>query len=106
IFAASADPFGTNPSGTCQLFSIRTIGAGLRPLTHFSQPEYSAGGGSPGCAIPPLGLDPPTGIVVFYAPSDPFGTNPYVTSSSSSARTGRFGSSRRRAAWSPRWTAR
>src|SRR5262245_36541884 len=77
IFAASADPFGTNPSGTCQLFSIRTFGAGLCQLTHFSQPEYSAGGVSPGCAILPLGLDPATGIVVFYATSDPFGTNPY-----------------------------
>src|SRR5262249_34546139 len=39
IFNASADPFGTNRSGTCQLFSIGTRGTGLRQLTHFSQAE-------------------------------------------------------------------
>jgi hypothetical protein len=34
-------------------------------------------GRSSGCDIIPLGLDPATGIFVFYATSDPFGTNPY-----------------------------
>jgi hypothetical protein len=48
----------------------------LRQLTHFSQPEYP-GGVSAGCDILPLGLDTATGIFVFYATSDPFGTNPY-----------------------------
>src|SRR5262245_56325493 len=81
LFAASADPFGTNPSGTCQLFSIRTVGTGLRQLTHFSQPEYSANGCfafvAPGCSILPQGFDPTTGIGVFFSSCDPFGANPY-----------------------------
>jgi hypothetical protein len=81
IFAASADPFGTNPSGTCQLFSIGTLGVGLRQLTHFSQPEYSMNGCQaflpPGCSILPYGLDPATGTLVFSSSCDPFGTNPY-----------------------------
>jgi hypothetical protein len=81
VFIASADPFGTNLSGTCQLFSIRTDGTGLRQLTHFSQPEYSVNGCNafvpPGCSILPLGLDPATGSVVFFSSCDPFGANPY-----------------------------
>jgi hypothetical protein len=82
IFAASADlPGGTNPSGTCQLFSIDTSGAGLRQLTHFSQAAYSVHGCSafvaPGCSILPLGLDPATGILLFFSSCDPFGANPY-----------------------------
>src|SRR5262249_12608540 len=44
IFAASADPFGTNPSETCQLFSMDATGTGLRQLTHFSYPERSMRG--------------------------------------------------------------
>ncbi len=82
IFAASYDPrSGTNPSGTCQLFSIDTYGVGLRQLTHFFQPEYSADGCNafvpPGCFIIPFDLDPATGTLVFYSSCDPFGTNPY-----------------------------
>jgi hypothetical protein len=81
IFAASADPFGTNPSGACQLFSVGTLGAGLRQLTHFSQPEYSVNGCNtvlpPGCVVQPYGLDPVTGTLVLYSTCDPFGTNPY-----------------------------
>src|SRR5262249_35064542 len=81
IFVASADPFGTNPSGDCQLFSIDTLGEGLRQLTHFSQPEYSVNGCSalvpPGCSVLAGGLDAATGILVFYSSCDPFGTNPY-----------------------------
>jgi hypothetical protein len=81
IFAASADPFGTNPSGTCELFSISTLGTGLRQLTHFSQPEYSVNGclqlNPPGCRVLPDGLEPATGTLVFYSSCDPFGTNPY-----------------------------
>jgi hypothetical protein len=82
IFAASANPpSGTNPSGTCQLFSIGTDGAALRQLTQFSQPEYSVNGCNalvpPGCSILPLGLDPATGILVFFSSCDPFGANPY-----------------------------
>ena len=82
IFRASADPFGTNRSGTCQLFSISPRGTGLRQLTHFSQPEYSVAGcfafTPPGCVIFPFnGADPATGTLVFWASCDPFGTNPY-----------------------------
>jgi hypothetical protein len=82
LFRASADPFGTNRSGTCQLFSINTRATGLRQLTHFSQPEYSVAGcyafAPPGCVIFPYGgADPATGTVMFYATCDPFGTNPY-----------------------------
>ncbi|HXJ35218.1 MAG TPA: hypothetical protein VMS22_14395, partial [Candidatus Eisenbacteria bacterium] len=80
IFVASADPKGKNSSGTCQLFSIDTVAAGLRQLTRFSQPEYSVDGCNaffpPGCAITPAGVDPVTGTLVFYSSCDPFGTNP------------------------------
>src|SRR5262249_46506182 len=44
IFVASADPFGTNPSATCHLFSITTLPTAFPHLTHFSQPEYSVSG--------------------------------------------------------------
>jgi hypothetical protein len=81
IFSASADPFGTNRSGTCQLFSIDTRGTGLRQLTHFSQAEYSVAGCSayapPGCVIWPFNVDPATGTLLSYSSCDPFGTNPY-----------------------------
>jgi hypothetical protein len=82
IFRASADPFGTNRSGTCQLFSISPRGTGLRQLTHFSQPEYSVTGcyafSPPGCVILPYGgADPATGTLLFWATCDPFGTNPF-----------------------------
>jgi hypothetical protein len=80
ILAASADPFGTNPSGDCQLFSISTVGADLRQLTRFSQPEASMTGchttTPPGCRVIPVGLEPATGTLVFYSSCDPFGTNP------------------------------
>jgi hypothetical protein len=80
IFAASADPLGTDPSGTCQLFSIGTIGTGFRQLTHFFQPEYSVNGCNayvaPGCTILPYGLDPATRTLVLYSSCDPFGANP------------------------------
>src|SRR5262249_41052375 len=72
---ASADPLGANSSGTCQLFSIDTLGTGLRQLTHFSQPEYSVAGCAalvpPGCIIHPSGLDAATGTLVFGSSCDP-----------------------------------
>ena len=82
IFVASADPFGANPSGTCQVFSIGTAGSGLRQLTHFAQPQYSKTGCNtlepPGCQILlPGRVDPATGTLLFYASCDPFGANPY-----------------------------
>lgn len=39
VFRASADPLGTNGSENCQLFSIDTLGAHLRQLTHFRDGE-------------------------------------------------------------------
>jgi len=81
IFAASADPFGSNPSETCQLFSIDATGNGLRQLTHFSYPERSVRGcvqvQPPGCRVLSYGLEPARRTVVFYSSCDPFGTNPY-----------------------------
>ena len=84
IFAASADPFGRNPSGSCQIFSIDTLGTGLRQITHFSPPGNSVDGcnvnllDASGCYILPTGgLDPVTGTLVFYSSCDPLGTNPY-----------------------------
>jgi hypothetical protein len=89
---ANADPFGTNPSGTCQLFSIDTLGMHLRQLTHFraGQPfadgQYSANecGGYgpvppylPGCSIFGAYQDPVTRTVIFNSNCDPLGTNPY-----------------------------
>src|SRR5262249_29152162 len=44
IFLASANPLGTNSKKNCQLFSIDTVGAHLRQLTHFDQGEPAAVG--------------------------------------------------------------
>jgi WD40-like Beta Propeller Repeat len=82
IFSASADPLGANSKSNCQLFSIDTVGAHLRQLTHFVQGEVSPTGhcitGSPpGCSIPSAVRDRRTGTIVFESSCDPFGTNPY-----------------------------
>src|SRR5262249_31752000 len=81
IFAASADPFGTNPSETCQLFSIDAKGTALRQLTPFSSPVHAERGcvqaHPPGCRVLSYGLERVTGNVVFYSSCDPFGTTPY-----------------------------
>jgi len=93
FFRASADPLGTNPSGTCQIFSIDTLGTHLRQLTHFREGETFPNGqesanrcgayGStphfrrPGCAIFEAYQDPVTQTVVFFSNCNPFGTNPY-----------------------------
>src|SRR4029450_4092410 len=37
FFMASADPFGTNPLESCQLFSVDTFGGGGRHVTHIEQ---------------------------------------------------------------------
>jgi hypothetical protein len=42
FFMASADPFGTNPLESCQMFSVDTVGGGLRQVTHFD-PRTRAG---------------------------------------------------------------
>jgi hypothetical protein len=81
FFRASADPLGSNPTQNCQLFSIDSLGADLRQLTHFRQGDHSALGcgaaAPPGCAILFTVQDPRTGTVVFMSSCDPLGTNPY-----------------------------
>ena len=87
FFLASADPFDSNPSANCQIFSISTLGTDLQELTDFSQGEHSAlactdasgeqtGGPPPGCIIEAPRQDPVTGVLVFPSSCDPFGTNP------------------------------
>jgi hypothetical protein len=85
-FTASADPLGTNPSQNCQLFSIDTLGMGLRQLTHFHEVDRSENGCSypplvepdrPGCPIGPIFQDRVTKTIVFYSACDPFGTGTY-----------------------------
>src|ERR1043166_3283258 len=44
VFSASADPFGTNSSENCQVFSIDRIGGNLRQLTQFSEAQHSTSG--------------------------------------------------------------
>ena len=92
FFMASADPRkNENPDGHCQLFSIDTLGRGLRQLTHFnSRMDRGAGDlafGVPGCFHEQCGIsygyyrgvfqDPVTKAVVFDSGCDPFGANPY-----------------------------
>ena len=87
FFIASGDPLGNNPSENCQIFSIDTLGTGLRQLTDFSQGGPSVlgctqtgglptGGLPPGCTIESPRQDPITGVLVFPSSCDPFGTNP------------------------------
>ncbi len=85
-FTASADPLGENPSQNCQLFSIDTLGRGLRQLTHFHEVDRSEGGcgyppiadpDRPGCAIGPIFQDRVTRTIVFHSACDPFGTGTY-----------------------------
>lgn len=78
FFKASADPLGTNPSRTCQIFSIDTLGRRLRQLTKFNNPSATGCRDLtlPGCHVAGAFQDPVTGTVVFYSSCDPFGTNP------------------------------
>ena len=86
VFVASANPpHGDNPTENCQLFSIDTLGAHLRQLTHFREGDHSVPGcdsGPPpgGCSVSLSTLareDPATGTIVFDSSCDPFGTNPF-----------------------------
>lgn len=81
FFSASADPFGTNPSENCQLFSIDTLGADLRQLTQFRAADHSTIGclpipEQPGCIISggPI-LDSEMRTLVINTNCDPLGTN-------------------------------
>ena len=83
FFVASANPFGTNPSENCQIFSISVLGEDLRQLTQFRAADHSAIGCAtvtqqPGCIIYlyELWLDPQTGTLIFPSTCDPLGTNP------------------------------
>ena len=81
VFRASADPLGSNPTNTCQLFSIDRFGGPLRQLTRLDAGIPSQGGC--GVSNPPpacwLGidqdtlLDPKTRSLVFESTCDPFG---------------------------------
>jgi hypothetical protein len=69
VFSTGADPFGTNPTHIPQVFSIDTLGRGLRQVTRLA-------GMSLGCGRVPAALcdsilalqDPVTDTIVFQAP--------------------------------------
>jgi hypothetical protein len=89
FFMASADPFGTNPSESCQLFSVDTFGGGLRQVTHF-EPRTRSRVIIPGCFAPSrphcsingagyyrvVFQDAVTKAVVFDSSCDPLDANP------------------------------
>jgi hypothetical protein len=83
FFVASADPLGANPTENCQLFSIDTLGAHLRQVTHFREGDQAVNGcfagPPPGCYLGNLFVlqDPVTRTIVFDSSCDPLGTNPY-----------------------------
>jgi hypothetical protein len=88
FFFASADPFGRNPSHTCQLFLIGSTGAHLRQITRFGLPGPPLAGASgctlvvapPWCEIEiegPATFDPTADVLTFDTTCDPFGTNPF-----------------------------
>ena len=83
LFVASANPRLENPHGICQIFSISTLGAGLRQVTHLPWDGRSSNGGCrdvfPGCGayIVSTAADQVTGTVLFSASCDPVGRNPF-----------------------------
>jgi hypothetical protein len=82
LFAASANPTGENPAGSCQFFSINTHGGDLRQLTHLPADRPSNS-----CVVGPaykiqwfyasVSEAQVTGTVVFESSSDPVGGNPF-----------------------------
>ena len=86
---SSVDPIiGENPHGNCQIFSVDTLGSGLRQITHFNQggspPSVPGcfGADAPACSVGEGYLrvvvqDPVTNGVVFASSCDPVGANPY-----------------------------
>jgi hypothetical protein len=84
-FTVSADPFGTNPSQNCQIFSIEPVSRDLRQLTFFREsaaaPNGCIGDRRPnGCRIDFSGpchpsQNPHTGTIFFWSSCDPFGQN-------------------------------
>jgi hypothetical protein len=87
-FTASADPFGTNPTENCQIFSIDPMGRDLRQLTFFRENAAHAATGclggprGQGCridfnwALGQRSQDPQTGAIFFRSSCDPLGQNP------------------------------
>jgi hypothetical protein len=80
-FVASAERFGTNPRGVCQLFSIAPFGGGLRQLTRFpddGRPKRGCLVAAPdvSCRVSGIAADTITGAVTFISSCDPLGRNP------------------------------
>ena len=81
-FPAAADPLGTNPSESCQIFSIDRTGGDLRQVTNFRESEHSLSGClangavGQGCFVLLGAQDPRNRPLVFYSSCDPLGTNP------------------------------
>lgn len=86
FFTASANPYGTNPSENCQLFSVSTLGGDLRQLTHFNAGDHSTIGcfngavdqmsDPTGCRFHGVNFDSDTQTIVFDSSCDPLGMNP------------------------------
>jgi hypothetical protein len=86
-FTASADPFGSNPSENCQIFSIDPIDRDLRQLTFFRESAPHARNGCfsglrpDGCRIDfTFALSKPSqnpqGTIFFKSSCNPLGQNP------------------------------
>jgi hypothetical protein len=68
LFSTSADPLGTNPFHIKQIFSIDTLGRGLRQITRLVGVPVQCGGTPAGPCGDILGLqDPSTDTIVFKA---------------------------------------
>ena len=83
LFTATADPFGTNSSNTCNLFSIDRFGDKVRQLTEFGAVRPTLGCGyvsaAPACWVGALFgpmVDPATGTILIESSCDPFGLTP------------------------------
>ena len=90
FFLASADPFGENPAGNCEILSVDRFGRRLRQVTHFTRPTGFVPN-VPGCFVPGSAIsrfcgigygyyrvlfrDPVTNAVVFDSSCDPLGAN-------------------------------
>ena len=88
LFTASVDPFGTNPSESCQIFSIDRLGTELRQITTFNEGAAPSATGCgfredaylqppPECTVGDLRQDEATRAVLFTSTCDVFGDNPY-----------------------------
>jgi WD40-like Beta Propeller Repeat len=85
VFLASADPLGTNPHGSCQLFSIGVSGGVPRQITRLD-PGFRLP--NPGCALAfgigyglfrPITQDPVTRTIVFNTTLDVLKLRPGVS---------------------------